>query len=98
MPCWGAKQRPGYVFIRRGLSTLTKENYMGREHHTPKPNTKECEEQIHAIEWCKPCNAVICTTCKDEECSLLKVIGSSSLVKYRPAPNPYGVTYQLNLL
>lgn len=61
--------------------------------HEKKPNTKKCEQEIHAIEWCDPCNAVICTTCKDENCPLLEVIGKTGIKKYIPAPNPYGVTY-----
>ena len=60
--------------------------------HTKKTN-KECTEEIHAIEWCEACYAVICNTCKDKDCTLLDMIFQQGIKPYRPAPNPYGVTY-----
>lgn len=63
-------------------------------HHTKKAK-QDCKEEVHTIEWCEPCYAVICTTCQDNDCTLLAVINKMGLKRYNPAPNPYGIDYLL---
>jgi len=61
--------------------------------HEPTRPDKECVGDMHTIEFCETCVALICHTCKDDECDMLEAVRTRGLKLYKPAPNPYGVTY-----
>ncbi len=63
--------------------------------HEGKHKSIKCKENVHRIEYCASCVAIVCLDCEDG-CDLLALIRENGIsLEKLPEDDPYGMKYTL---